>query len=260
VANYSIIPINIRGFDLQAFGKFSTSLEIEYISEQYIYIQKESEIITTAELEEMLKNRRKTVIGTIFLYNPALAPIGYNTNTKLAAQGYEFDGNFCEINFDANCTLFASAIKNENYRGKLIEIKYLFNLNRPNIEPTAVLEEFDGDLDKYASNQLTRFDKQLNYQDYLNIRLSGKFVFFAWGNKFDRHHKHIIAYAKNISVQVAKLDKTVAFMHDANYDATDCQELGLYLPATATGKFKDVRANAFKKAFSTFPPSIIKTS
>jgi hypothetical protein len=258
--NYSIIAINIRGFNLQAFGKFSTSLDIEYVAEQYIYIQESDEVINIEQLEEMLEKRRKTVIGTIFLYNPAIAPLGYNTNTKLAAQGYEFDGKFCEINFDGNCTLFASAIKNENYRGKLIEIKYLFSLNRPNIEPTAVLEEFDADLDKYASNQLTRYDKQLNYQDYLNIRLSGKFVFFGSGNKFDRHHKSIIAYARNISAQVAKLGKTIAFMHDNNYDAKESQELAYFLPPIATGKLKDVRANAFKKAFSTFPPSIIKAS
>jgi len=244
---------------LQAFGKFSTSLEIEYVSEQYIYIPEADEVITIAELEKMLEVKRKTVIGTIFLYNPTIAPIGYNTNTKLASQGYNFDGKFCEINFDNNCTLFASAIKN-GYRGKLIEIKYLFGLNRPNIEPTSVLEEFDADLDKYASTQLTRYDKELNYQDYLNIRLSGKFVFFASGNKFDRHHKHIITYVRNISAQTAKLGKTIAFMHDNNYDAKESAEGGYFLPAVATGKFRDVRANAFKKAFSSFPPSIIKSS
>ncbi len=244
---------------MQAFGKFSTSLEIEYVSEQYIYIPEADEVITIAELEKMLEVKRKTVIGTIFLYNPTIAPIGYNTNTKLSSQGYNFDGKFCEINFDNNCTLFASAIKN-GYRGKLIEIKYLFGLNRPNIEPTSVLEEFDSDLDKYASTQLTRYDKELNYQDYLNIRLSGKFVFFASGNKFDRHHKHIITYVRNISAQTAKLGKTIAFMHDNNYDAKESAEGGYFLPAVATGKFRDVRANAFKKAFSSFPPSIIKTS
>lgn len=244
---------------MQAFGKFSTSLEIEYVSEQYIYIPEADEVITIAELEKMLEVKRKTVIGTIFLYNPTIAPIGYNTNTKLSSQGYNFDGKFCEINFDNNCTLFASAIKN-GYRGKLIEIKYLFGLNRPNIEPTSVLEEFDADLDKYASTQLTRYDKELNYQDYLNIRLSGKFVFFASGNKFDRHHKHIITYVRNISAQTAKLGKTIAFMHDNNYDAKESAEGGYFLPAVATGKFRDVRANAFKKAFSSFPPSIIKSS
>ena len=244
---------------MQAFGKFLTSFDIEYVAEQYIYIPEADEVLTISDLEDMLEKKRKTVIGTIFLYNPTIAPIGYNTNTKLAAQGYNFDGKFCELSFDNNCNLFSSAIKS-GYRGKLIEIKYLFGLNRPNIEPTAVLEEFDADLDKYPSNQLTRYDKELNYQDYLNIRLSGKFVFFASGNKFDRHHKHIITYVRNLSAQATKLGKVVAFMHDNNYDAQESAEGGYFLPATATGKFRDVRANAFKKAFSSFPPSIIKTS
>ncbi|MGE3613274.1 MAG: hypothetical protein AB7G20_07375, partial [Sulfurimonas sp.] len=176
---------------MQAFGKFFTKFDHEYLKEHYIYIPKEDEQITVAELEEMLKNRRKTVIGTIFLYNPALAPVGYNTNTRLATQGYPFDEEFCSLSLESHFHLFAAALKDENYKGKLVEIKYLFSLNRPDIEPTSVLESFDDDLDKYPSAQLTRYDKELNYQDYLNIRLNGKFVFFAWGNKFDRHHKHI---------------------------------------------------------------------
>ncbi|MGE4418684.1 MAG: hypothetical protein AB7D38_02475 [Sulfurimonas sp.] len=244
---------------MQTFGKFSTSFDVEYITEQYIYIPEDSEIIDTAQLEELLNKRRKTVAGTIFLYNPTIAPVGYNTNTKLASQGYVFENKFNELNFDNNCNLFASAIK-EGYRGKLIEIKYLFNINKPNIEPTPILEEFDADLDKYTSNQLTRYDRELNYHDYLNIRLSGKFVFFGSGNKFDKHHKNIIAYARNLAAQAKKLGKEIAFMYDNNHDAQESQEGAYFLPPVATGKFKDVRANAFKKAFSKYPPQIIKTS
>jgi len=244
---------------LQAFGKFSTNFDVEYLTEQYIYIPEGSETIDVNKLEELLSKKRKTVAGTIFLYNPTIAPVGYNTNSKLASQGYEFDSKFCELNFDNNCSLFASAIK-DGYRGKLIEIKYLFNINRPNIEPTPILEEFDADLDKYTSNQLTRYDKELNYQDYLNIRLSGKFVFFGSGNKFDRHHKNIIAYARNLAAQAKKLGKEIAFMYDSNHDAKESEELAYFLPPVATGKFKETRANAFKKAFSKFPPQIVKTS
>ncbi|PNV83404.1 MAG: hypothetical protein C0627_04660 [Sulfurimonas sp.] len=244
---------------MQTFGKFSTSFDVEYITEQYIYIPEDSEIIDTAQLEELLNKRRKTVAGTIFLYNPTIAPVGYNTNTKLASQCYVFENKFNELNFDNNCNLFASAIK-EGYRGKLIEIKYLFNINKPNIEPTPILEEFDADLDKYTSNQLTRYDRELNYHDYLNIRLSGKFVFFGSGNKFDKHHKNIIAYARNLAAQAKKLGKEIAFMYDNNHDAQESQEGAYFLPPVATGKFKDVRANAFKKAFSKYPPQIIKTS
>jgi hypothetical protein len=255
--NYSIIPINLTGFNLQAFGKFSTNFDIEYISEQYIYIPQADEIMDVEQLEKMLQKKRKTVAGTIFLYNPILSPVGYNNNSKLASQGYLFDGKYCELNFDKNCNLFASSIK-DGYRGKLIEIKYLFNLNKADIEPTPILEEFDADLDKYTSNQLTRYDKELNYHDYLNIRLSGKFVFFGSGNKFDRHHKNIIAYARNIAAQAAKLGKEISFIYDNNHDAKESQELAYFIPPVATGKLKEARANAFKKAFASYPPSIVK--
>ena len=146
----------------------------------------------------------------------------------------------------------------DGYRGKLIEIKYFFNLNRGNIEPTPILEEFDGDLDRYTSTQLTRYDKNMNYHDYVNIRLSGKFVFFATGNKHDRHHKEIIAYARNISTQTRKLGKDIMFMHDNNYDADECVDLAYYLAPLATGKMRDIRANAFANAFRTCPPTIQK--
>lgn len=242
---------------MQAFGKFSTKFDLDYIVEQYIYIQEENETIDAKQLEDMLTKKRKTVVGTIFLYNPTIAPIGYKDDASLTSQGYEFNNQFSELAFDKNCALFSSAIKN-GYRGKLIEIKYLFGLNKPNIEPTPILEEFDADLDRYTSSQLTRYDKQLNYQDYLNIRLSGKFVFFASGNKYDRHHKFIIAYAKNVAKQAVRLGKIVAFMHDNNYDATSSLEEAYFLPPIATGKLKDIRANAFKRAFKTNPPSIIK--
>jgi len=255
--NYSIIRTNIIGLTLQAFGKFSRSIDIEYVKEQYIYIPVEDEIIDTEQLEQMLKKRRKTIAGTIFLYNPTIAPVGYHNDCSLFEQGYEFDDKFSELTFDKNCGLFSSAIRN-GYKGKLIEIKYLFGLNKANIEPTPILEEFDSDLDRYTSNQLTRYDKQLNYQDIPNIRLNGKFVFFGSGNKYDRHHKSIIAYARALSQQVKKLGKEIVFMHDNNYDADESQEIAYFLPPIATGKLKDVRANAFKKSFSTNPPAIVK--
>ncbi|MCW8895041.1 hypothetical protein [Sulfurimonas sp.] len=242
---------------MQAFGKFSTKFDLDYVVEQYIYIQEDNETIDTNQLEQMLKKRRKTIAGTIFLYNPTIAPLGYRDDAGLASQGYEFDGNFVELEFDKNCGLFSSAIK-DGYRGKLLEIKYLFGLNKPNIEPTPILEEFDADLDKYTSNQLTRYSKELNYIDISNIRLNGKFVFFASGNKFDRHHKAIIAYARALSEQVSKLGKEIVFMHDNNYDAKESQERAYFLPPTASGKLRDIRANAFKKAFSTNPPTTIK--
>ncbi len=259
--NLAIIPHkNIRlSHNMQTFGKFSTNIEIEYLSEHYIYTPKDDETITTKELEAMLKKRRKTIAGTIFLYNPTLSPVGYNNDTTLAKQGYEFNGEYCELNMNAHAYLFASALK-DAYKGKLVEIKYLFNLNKANIEPTPILEEFDADLDRYTSTQLTRYDKYLNYQDVANIRLSGKFVFFASGHKYDRHHKAIIAYARGLAAQVKKLGKEIAFLHDNNYDKEECIDVAYFLSPIASGKAKDKRANGFKNAFRTNPPTIQKLS
>ncbi len=242
---------------MQTFGKFSTNIDIEYLTEQYIYIPEDDESIDVKRLEEMLKKRRKTVAGTIFLYNPTMSPIGYNNNSPLEEQGYEFDGKFCELNMDANTNLFSSSLK-DGYRGKLVEIKYLFNLNKANIEPTPILEEFDADLDRYTSNQLTRYDKELNYQDYLNIRLTGKWVYFASGHKHDRHHKNIIEYAKNIAAQAQKLGKEIAFTHDNNYDVDECMERAYFIAPIGSGKAKERWANAFKQVFRTNPPTIQK--
>ena len=153
--------------------------------------------------------------------------------------------------------LFSKSIR-DGYRGKLIEIKYLFNLNKYNIEPTPILEEFDADLDRYNSNQFTRYDKTLNYQNYLTMSLNGKFVYFASGHKYDRHHKEIITYARNIAAQTIKLGKEVYFTHDNNYDADECIDRAYFLAPLASGKIKEKRINAFKNAFRTSPPTIQK--
>jgi len=249
---------------MQTFGKYATNFDSEFLSEHFIYINERDEenqdiAISLEEFEALLAKKRKTVAGTIFLYNPITSPLGYKSDKKLSFQGYDFDGKFCELEANDFVNLCSQAIR-EGYRGKLIEIKYLFNLNRPNIEPTFVLEEFESDLDRYTSNQLTRFDKNLNYHDYLNIRLNGKFVFFACGSKYDRHHKEIIKYVKNLANQAVKLGKDVSFIHDNNHPAEDCIEAIYFLEPLIPGKMRDKRIYAFKGAFKTNPPTIQKIS
>lgn len=242
---------------MQTFGIFSTNIGHDYLTKQYIYIQQDDETIDASELQKMLKKKSKNVLGTIFLYNPTIAPVGYNTNSLLEEQGFEDYNDFVELEFDNHCNLFQSAIK-DGYRGKLIEVKYLFNYNKADIEPTPILEEFDADLDRYFSGQLTRYDKHLNYQDVANLSLNGKFVFFASGNKYDRHHKAIIEYARSLSAKVEELGKEIVFMYDRNHDEDEAKEVAYFLPDLASGKLRDIRANAFKKSFSTNPPSIIR--
>ena len=243
---------------MQLFGKFSTNFDMDYLVEHYIYINKDEEdTLTTQDLQNMLKKKRKHVAGTLFLYNPEESPKGYKMSRLLQEDGFDAYDSYVELAENPRAYIINAALK-EHYKGKLVEIKYLFNYNRQNIEPTAVLEEFDADLDKLNSMQLTRYDKQLNYQDIPNIRLSGKFVFLGMGHKYDRYHKNIIAYAQALSRQVHKLDKKVVFMYDKNYDEDECREIAYYLSPFATGKMREVRANALKELFATVPPKIVR--
>ena len=243
---------------MQIFGKFSTNFDMDYLVEHYIYLNKDDDdTISVDDLNNLLKKKRKNVAGTIILYNPETSPVGYKMSRFLQNDEFDKYDEFVPLNENAMSYVLNAGLK-ENYKGKLVEIKYLFNYNRENIEPTMVLEEFDADLDKFTSSQLTRYDKQLNYLDIPNIRLSGKFVFLGMGHKYDRHHKAIIAYARALSEQVQKLDKKVVFMYDNNYDEDEALQRAYCLSPLAIGKVKDKRANGFKNVFKTIPPTVQK--
>lgn len=237
---------------MQAFGKFATEHDLEYLVEHYLYFNAPDEKISVDDLEAMLKKKNKTVAGTLFLYNPAMAPAGYNTDTTLAKQGYDFDGRYTELQFGKLMDIFQSRIK--GYEGRLIEVKYLFNYNRPDIEPTTVLETFNEDIEKLPSFQHTRFSRELNYHDVKNIRLSGKFVFFAWGTRFDRHHTYIHSYAKAIFEQSNKIGKASAYIYDPTMKRAYSEEEVRFLHPVAAGKLKTKVTEALARAFGTNPP------
>jgi Mn-dependent DtxR family transcriptional regulator len=53
---------------MQVFGKFSTNFDMDYLVEHYLYVNNsEEEKITVTDLEQMLKKKRKSVAGTIFV-------------------------------------------------------------------------------------------------------------------------------------------------------------------------------------------------
>ena len=239
---------------MQVFGKYITNFDMDYLVEHYIYInESEDEKITVEDVNNMLKKKRKTVAGTVFLFNPETSPIGFKMSKFLQEDGFDKYDEIVALNEDPKAYILNAGLK-EHYKGKLISIKYLFTYNRENIEPTPIMEEFDADLDKYNSTQLTRYDKTLNYIDVSDIRLNGKFVFMGIGHKYDRHHKAIIAYTKSISAQVHKLGKEVVFMYDNNYDRDEAIERAYFLSPYATGKAREIRANGFKEVFKSNPP------
>ena len=243
---------------MQIFGKFTTRFDMDFINGHYIYLNKnEEDKITATDLEAMLKKKRKSVCGTIILYNPELTPVGYTMSHFLQEDGFNQYNEFVPLKEDPMSYIINAGLKYV-YPGKLVEIKYLFSYNRSNIAPTPIIEEFDADLDKLSSSQLTRYDRDLNYIDIPNIRLSGKFVFLGMGHKYDRHHKAIIAYAQSLAAQIKKLDKQIIFLHDNNYDADEALDIAYFLSPVATGKMKEIRANAFKEAFKESPHKVVK--
>jgi hypothetical protein len=252
------MAFTIEGTEMQIFGKFITNFDMDYLAEHYIYISgDEDEKISVEELEAMLAKKRKTVCGTIFLYNPEQSPVGYKMSRFLQNDGFSDYGKFVPLNPDPMSFIINAGLKKE-YRGKLVEIKYLFTYNRENIAPTPIIEEFDADLDKLTSEQYTRYDRDLNYLDIPNIRLSGKFVFFGMGSNYDRHHKAIKAYARALSAHVQKLDKTVLFIYDRNYTYEEALARAYFIDPNATGKMREIRANAFKEVFKSVPPQVVR--
>jgi hypothetical protein len=240
---------------MQAFGKYKTTFDNEYLTQHFVYINSEDKKIDTEKLEQMLKKKRKTVAGTVILFNPAIAPKGFSMQKTLQEQEFEFRDEFVELNPTEIHHLLYQSMK-QQYKGKLIEIKYLFNFNKENIQRTSIIDKFEIDLDRYTSNQLTIFDRELNYQDYLNIRLTGKFVYFGCGHKYDKEYINTFVYTKNLAQQAQKLGKNVVFIHDRNYNEDECIDQAYFLDPIATAKARTIRANALKKMFSTNPPTI----
>lgn len=233
---------------MQVFGKYKEVHELEYLTKCYIYINKEGETIESSDLDLLLKKKNKNVAGTIFLYNPTMYPVGYSKTEKLQEQEFRFDDKFYELETEDAIRLVSKHLK--KYEGKLIEVKYLFSYIKDDIQPTSVLEVFDMDLEKVHTNQLTVFAKKDNYHDFKNISYNGKFIFFAWGHKFDKHHTNISTYASNISQWAKKQNKEISFIYDGSMDEYDSFEYTKFFHPVAFGKMKQIIPIAIEEIFS----------
>lgn len=234
---------------MQLFGKIKTVHDLEYIVKTYVYIPLENEEITIEDLEILLKKKNKNVVGTMFLFNPYTAPLGYKKDEKLVYQDFEFDDKFHSLELEDSVRIIAKAIK-QRHKGKLVEVKYLFNYNKENIQPTSVMEVFEMDLEKLHTNQLTVFAKKDNYHDYKNISYNGKFIFFAWGHKFEKSHTNILLYASNIAQWARKQNKEIAFVYDGVRDEEGSFEYTRFFYPINFGKLKTVVPQAISKIFS----------
>ncbi|MEA2050929.1 MAG: hypothetical protein U9O56_09400 [Campylobacterota bacterium] len=244
---------------MQVFGKFKVIHELEYLVKTYLYISEDKDDICDVDrLNLLLKRRNKNVAGTLFLYNPATAPIGYKVDERLQNQDFVFDNNFVEIQLEDAVRIVGKNLK--RYRGKLIEIKYLFNYNKKDIQPTSTLEVFDMDLEKLQTNLLTVFAKQDNFHDYKNISYNGQFIFFAWGHKFDRHHTNISTYAANIAQWAKKTGKAITFVYDGSQEEDYSFEYTRFIVPDNFGKLKSIVPFAIGEIFDqdTIKPYCIK--
>lgn len=233
---------------MQVFGKFKEIHELEYLVKSYLYMNEEGEEISVDDLNLLLKKKSKNVAGTIFLHNPFTAPIGCKTGEKLSYQDFIFDDTFKELQVENEVRIVARNLK--KFYGKLIEIKYLFNYNKENIHPTSTMEVLDMDLEKLHTNLLTVFAKNDNFQDYKNISYNGKFIFFAWGHKIDRHHTNIAVYASNIAQWAKKQNKEIGFVYDKVKDEDESFEYTRFYSPYNFGKLKLVVPEAIAQVFS----------
>ncbi len=241
---------------MQIFGKYKTNFDMDYLVEHYIYFNEGDEQITAQDLENMLKKKRKHVVGTIYLQNPETSPKGMKICKFLQDEGFDKYGEFIELSENAVSHVINSGMK-KVYPGKLVEIRYLFNYNREELF-TATLDLFEKDIDKLNSMQLTHFDRELNYIDFSDIRLTGKFVFFGMGHKYEREHKMIPYYAISLVEHVKKLDKQIVFIHDKNYDEDEALKIAYFISPSMGGKLKDTVSSAFKEVFAEIPPKRVR--
>ncbi len=243
---------------MQYFGIIETKYEEIFLTSSYLYFNKENEQITRKELEEKIKtnkNRKKNIAGTIFLYNPVVTPVGYDSNKFLLEQDFDQFDEFIELKQENYITTFKQALS-PHYEGKIVEIKNLFNLNEENIDASQLLSKFNSDLETYNSSQNTQFDRDIMYFDAQNFVPNGKFVFFAWGEKINsKEFPYIDNYARTIYERVLQMGKKVAFVYKKE-KTKDWSEKYLQFasPVQVSNKYKYAINHSIKKSFESVPP------
>ena len=245
---------------MQYFGTFETKYEEVFLTSSYLYFNNdEDDILTPEGLKEKIKNKKlkkKNIIGTIYLYNPVVTPLGYDSNKFLLDQEFDSFEQLVEIKAENYITIFKQAMR-ENCKGKIVEIKNLFNLVEKNIDASSLLIKFNEDLEKYYSTQNTQFDRDIMYLDAQESIPNGKFVFFCWGDKIrEKEFPYINDYARALYENVIKLGKNEVFVYKEEKTEEQSIKFLQFSNPEQNPKQKAKIATAIKKAFETFPPQI----
>jgi len=250
--------INYKEVTMQFFGKYDTRFESEFLVESYFYFNEEDEELSPREFEKLINNKKakkKNIAGTIFMYNPYYYPEGYDENKKLSQQDFEFDGEFQNLKVEREMTLFKQKLG--RYKGKVVQIRFLFNLNIKNFDTPEILMTSNEDIEMLSTEQLTRYDREMNYLDVGNLSINGKFVLFAWGNKINqKEFIYIHDYAKSIYDKSVQMQKNVIFVHKKSTQKEYAIEHLQFLHPIATGRFKDRMPDAFAEVFGPEVPVI----
>jgi hypothetical protein len=243
---------------MQYFGEFQSKYEEVFLTSSYMYFNWDDEDTKTVkDIKQMIKtnkDRKKNIAGTIFLYNPVVTPIGFDSKKFLLDQGFDAFDQYVPLKAEGYITVFKQALQ-EHYKGKLVEIKNLFNLNEPNIGASQLLMKFNDDLEKYNSSQNTEFEREIMYFDAQTFVPAGKFVLFAWGEKIShKEFPYIKEYAKTIFQRCVDMGKKVCFVYKKEKSKEGSIEFLQFSHPTENIKYKNQIANAMKKVFQTTPP------
>jgi len=245
---------------MQYFGNYEIGFDKEFLTQSYLYVPYEDEILDVKEFKAKIKTqkeKKKNIAGTIIMYNPFVYPIGYDDKKFLSDQDYDFDQGFVELKIEREMTLIKHAlVQTDSYKGKLIEIKFLFNLNTNNIDRTEVLISFNADAELLNTNQLTVFHREFNYMDVANETINGKFVFLAWGHKINtKEFLYINDYAKSYYDKCVQSQKKIAFVYRKTTKDAYAVEHLQFLHPIQSGRFSSNMPAAIRNVFKQYPPA-----
>jgi len=244
---------------MQYFGQIETKYEEIFLTSSYMYFNYDDEVISVKDLKNKIKtakDRKKNIAGTIFIYNPVVTPVGYDSNKYLLDQEFDKFDEIIELKAETYITVFKNALSKDEYKGKIVEIKNLFNLIEKNINASQLLMKFDADLEKYYTLQNTEFDRDIMYLDCQNFIPSGKFVFFCWGDKISQKEFNFIrTYANTLFNRCEEMGKKVAFVYKKERGIISAKQLLQFSAPVENPKYKNAISNAIKESFKETPPT-----
>ncbi len=244
---------------MQYFGIIQTKYNEIFLSSSYLYFPLEDDNIDASQLKKMInnhKNKKRNIVGTILIYNPVITPIGFDSHKFLLDQDFNSFNELIELKIETYITIFKHALK-DKYKGKIVEIKNLFNLNEQNINASQLLMKFNNDLEIYNSSQNTEFLRDLMYIDVQNFIPNGKFVLFAWGEKISaKEFPYIRQYAKAVFDKVTSLSKKIVFVYKKEKSQDGAIVYLQFSNPLQNIKYKNSISLALKKSFQGNTPVI----